>query len=81
MENLKRLVYGFELSAYQKKLAQSEFEKLKLSNEQANEFIINIAEMLNMDVDGIGFDGLQFSINDFKDAINKAPVCFVNEKL
>jgi len=44
----------------------------QLANEQkeANLFIIEIAKMLNMDTDGIGFDDLKFSLGDFKNAIN-----------
>lgn len=38
-------------------------------NKDANIFIKDIAVMLGMDIDGIGFDGLKFSIEDFEDAI------------
>lgn len=40
-----------------------------LSNKEANEFIIDIANLLQMDTDGIGYDDLQYSIDDFKEAI------------
>jgi hypothetical protein len=35
----------------------------------ANEFIKSVADMLNMDTDGVGYDGLTLSLDDFKDAI------------
>ena len=38
---------------------------------EANEFIIEIAKILNMDIDGIGYDGLQFSLDDFQNAIDE----------
>jgi hypothetical protein len=43
---------------------------LKKKNKEANEFIIDIADLLKMDTDGIGYDELQFTIDDFKDAIS-----------
>lgn len=55
----------------------NEFEKqiTQLQNENAilkissNEFIKGIAEMLDMDADGIGYDGLQLTLDDFEEAI------------
>ena len=47
-------------------------DELLEARKNANQFIIDIAELLGMDTDGIGFDGLQFSIDDFDEAINKA---------
>jgi hypothetical protein len=44
---------------------------LRKSNKEANEFIKDIATLLGMDADGIGYDGLQYSIDDFKEAIDK----------
>ena len=41
--------------------------KQKLAN--ANDFIKDIASLLEIDTDGIGFDGLQLSIDDFDEAI------------
>jgi len=69
MENLKALVHGRKLSLYQRSLAVDEFEKLLKSNKEANEFIIDIASLLKMDTDSVGYDGIQFSIDDFKDAV------------
>ena len=69
MENLRALVYGRELNNYQRKLAQKEFEKLEISWREANRFIIDIADKLRMDTDGVGYDGIQFSIDDFEEAI------------
>lgn len=46
-------------------------EKLKKSNKDANEFIIDIADLLKMETDGVGCDELQFTIDDFKDAIRE----------
>ena len=45
-------------------------EESEKQRKQVNEFIIDIANMLNMDTDGIGYDGLILSIDDFQDAIN-----------
>jgi len=45
-------------------------EKLKQQNKDANEFILDIANLLKMDADSVGLDDLQFSIDDFKDAIS-----------
>jgi len=69
MENLKVLVYGRELTNYQRSLATQEFEKLQRTSKEANQFIIDIAGLLGMDTDGVGYDGLEFSIDDFKEAI------------
>ena len=73
MENLRALVYGKDLNLYQRKLAQQEFEKLETSWRGANRFIIDIAEELRMDTDSVGFDGISFSIDDFKMAIENIP--------
>lgn len=48
---------------------EKEIEGLKTKKKEANRFIIDIAELLGMDVDGVGFDEIQFSIDDFKNAI------------
>jgi len=69
MENLKVLVYGRELTNYQRSLATQEFEKLQRTNREANQFIIDIAGLLEMDIDSVGHDDIQFSIDDFKQAI------------
>ena len=45
--------------------------ELEKGNKKVNGFIIGIAELLKMDTDGIGYDDLKFSIDDFEDAINK----------
>ena len=44
---------------------------LEKNNRIANEFIKSIAEMLNMDMDGVGFDGISLSLDDFENAIAK----------
>ena len=36
---------------------------------EANEFIIDIAKLLEIDTDGIGHDGLTLSIEDFEEAV------------
>ena len=69
MENLRALVYGVGLSHYQRKLAQKEFEALEIKGKEANRFILDIADLLRMDVDSVGFDGIQFTIDDFEMAI------------
>lgn len=47
----------------------TDYDNLIKRNKEANEFIKDIAELLGMDSDGLGFDELQLSIDDFKDAI------------
>jgi len=71
MENLRALVQGRKLNDYQKALAMSEFNKLEKQHKEANEFIKTIAEMMGIETDGLGYDGLQLSLDDFADAINK----------
>ena len=43
--------------------------KLEEQNEEANEFITEIAKMLKIDIDGIGFDGIKLCLDDFSNAI------------
>lgn len=45
--------------------------QLEVERKEASQFIIQIAELLGIDADGIGFDGLTLSIDDFEEAINK----------
>jgi len=54
-----------------RKATDKYIDQLEDERKSANEFIIDIAKLLNIDADGIGFDGLQLSIDDFKEAINK----------
>ena len=49
---------------------KQKIDSLKKEQKQANEFIIDIAKLLKMDTDGIRFDELSFSIEDFETAIN-----------
>ena len=51
MENLKALLHGVNLNTCQRSLTIQEFEKLQKSNKEANEFIIDIADVLKMDTD------------------------------
>jgi predicted membrane chloride channel (bestrophin family) len=78
MKNLEALVYGRQQNNHQKYLAAQEFEKLIKSNKEANEFIIDIANLLNMDTDSVGLDDIKFSIDDFKDAIHSMKVNSMN---
>jgi len=48
---------------------------------ESNEFIIDIAKLLKMDTDGIGYDGLQFSIDDYQEGIDKLINARVKELL
>jgi len=43
---------------------------LSEKRKEANDFIIQIAELLGMDTDGIGYDGLQWGIDDFEEALD-----------
>jgi len=49
---------------------EKEIEKLKKKNKEANDFIKSIAEMLNIETDGLGYNGLTLDLSDFQDAIN-----------
>jgi len=44
-------------------------KKQEKQRKHANEFIKSVADMLNMDTDGVGYDGLTLSLDDFQDAI------------
>ena len=54
------------------KRLMSEYANHVLSEKrkEANDFIIQIAELLGMDTDGIGYDGLQWGIDDFNEALD-----------
>ena len=51
--------------------ASSLVDDLEQKQKEANQFIIEIAEMLNIETDGLGYDGLQLSLDDFQEAINR----------
>ena len=44
-------------------------EILKKKLKDANDFIKSIADMLNIDTEGLGYDGLTLSLDDFQEAI------------
>jgi len=48
-------------------------EILKKKLEDANWFITEIAKMLNIDTDGVGYDDIQLSLDDFQEAIKNLP--------
>ena len=54
----------------EKELQDEREEKKKLIKD-TNKFIIQIAELLGIDTDGIGYDELELTIDDFEEAINK----------
>ena len=54
---------------------EKEIKKLKQKLANANDFIKDIASLLEIETDGIGFDELQLSIDDFDEAI-----CALGEK-
>ena len=62
--------FGWEFD-FAEAYAKHEINQLEAEKKESNTFIIDIAELLNIDADGIGFDGLTLSIDDFKEAINK----------
>ena len=47
--------------------AQKIADKMK----EANQFILDIAKIFGIETDGVGYDGLQLSIDDFKEAAEK----------
>lgn len=59
-----------DISNRLEKLAMQKIADLEHKNKEANEFIIEIAKMLKMETDGIGFDGIQFSLDDFQAALS-----------
>ena len=46
-------------------------EDYKEHRKNTNEFILEIASMLKMDTDGIGFDGITFNLEDFEEKIEQ----------
>jgi len=68
--NTRENAYSLYSKEQDKYIDQIEAER-KSERKEANQFIIQIAELLGIDADGIGYDGLQLSIDDFKEAINK----------
>ena len=63
--------FKFDSSATAKSVHEliNAYRNIQQSKKEANEFIIDIAQLLQMDADGLGYDGLQLTIDDFKDAI------------
>ena len=45
------------------------FRTCEKQRKDAIEFIKSIADLLNMDPDGLGYDGLSLSLDDFRNAI------------
>ena len=45
--------------------------QLETKNREANIFIKWIAELLNMETDGVGFDEIRWGIDDFQEAIER----------
>jgi len=69
MGNLEALIYGKKLNNYQLALALNEFEKIKKHIKQTNKFILNIAEILNIKLDDIKYDEIQWSLDNFQNII------------
>jgi len=68
-EYLSNKGYGKGINYSTKEVAYLMQSFADQQNKDANIFIKDIAVMLGMDTDGIRFDGLKFSIEDFEDAI------------
>ena len=67
-----KCVTGIREHSERRKMTKEELiNDLKKRHKEANEFIIEIADKLNMDTDGVGFDGIQLSMLDFEIAIKK----------
>ena len=47
------------------------YNALKKRHKKQNEFIIDIAKLLNIDTDGVGYDEIQLTIDDIQTAIEK----------
>ena len=69
MEGLRAQAY--HMSRKHADAVNEYIDQLEVERKEANQFIIQIAELLGIDTDGIGHDGLQLSIDDFKEAINQ----------
>ena len=46
-------------------------EDYKEHRKNTNDFILEIASMIKMDTDGIGFDGITFNLEDFEEKIEQ----------
>ena len=55
-----------EISALENKVIELEGKQ-----REANQFIIEIAILLNIETDGIGYDDIQLTYDDFEKAINR----------
>ena len=63
-------VIKFDINAYQADI-NKHIDQVEAENKDANQFIIQVADLLGINTDGIGFDELRLSIEDFEEAINK----------
>lgn len=62
---------------YAEDVATLHTQRLAEKMKDANQFILDIARVFGIETDGVGFDGLTLSIDDFKEAAEK----MVGEKL
>jgi len=50
---------------------QKENEELKVKNKDANDFILGVAEMVGLDIDGVGLDDIKLTHDDFAEKLKK----------
>jgi len=48
---------------------RKKIEELESKNEEANQFIIEIAKLLDINTDSVGYDGIKLCMDDFSYAI------------
>ena len=60
-----------KLNAQDAQKLKDKIAELETKNREANIFIKWIAELLNMETDGVGFDEIKWDIDDFQKAIEK----------
>ena len=62
---------GEPLAQWLSKFATLHAQKIADKMKEANQFILDIAQMLGIETDGVGFDGITLSIDDFSEAADK----------
>ena len=67
----KEVSSGEPLAQWLSKFATLHAQKIADKMKEANQFILDIAQMLGIETDGVGFDGITLSIDDFSEAADK----------
>ena len=59
------------MAEFAQEFATLHAQKIADKMKEANQFILDIAQMLGIETDGVGFDGITLSIDDFSEAADK----------